>query len=71
MAYADNNSSIPGKRLLPRLAVGCLVFAAIMGFGTFLLGQMMTPYLKKKNDQYMHERQLQQQQGKTPPPAGP
>ncbi len=53
VAKLDNQSYIPGKQLLPRLAVGCLVFAAGMGFGTYFLAQMMTPYLRHKNEEYL------------------
>ena len=48
-----NESSISGKRLLPGLAVGCLVFAAAMGFGVFFIAQVWTPYLKQKNAEYL------------------
>lgn len=48
-----DNSSVPGKKLLPRLAVGCLLFAAIMGFGTYLIAKAMTPWLEKRNADYL------------------
>ncbi|AIE85407.1 hypothetical protein [Fimbriimonas ginsengisoli] len=53
MASADSPPPISGKRFVPQLAVGCLLFAAIMGFGTYFLAQLMTPGLKKKNAEYL------------------
>jgi len=63
----DDSTSIAGKKLVPRLAVGCLIFAAVMGFGTFFLAQMMSPYLKKRNDQYLQKQHLTDEKGKPPP----
>lgn len=55
MAKANPTRPIPGKRLLPQLAVGCLLFAALMGYGTYALANLATPYLKKRNEEYMKE----------------
>jgi hypothetical protein len=35
-----DESSVPGKVLLPRLAVGCLLFALIMSVGVFGFAQL-------------------------------
>jgi hypothetical protein len=53
VAKANETPPIPGKRLIPQLAIGCLLFAAVMGFGTYFVAQLMTPGLKKRNDEYM------------------
>jgi hypothetical protein len=47
------DKTISGKRLLPGLVVGCLLFSVIMGFGTYFVAQAVTPYLKKKNSDYL------------------
>ena len=44
---------ISGKKFVPMAAVGCLVFAAVLGFGTYLLGVWTTPLLKKRTEDYL------------------
>lgn len=57
MASLNEEPGIPGKRLLPRLAIGCLLFAAIMGFGTYWIANLMTPVLRKRNEEYLRTHQ--------------
>ncbi len=47
VANADPVKAINGKRLILILAVGSVVFTVVMGFGTYLLAQVMTPLLQK------------------------
>lgn len=62
----DDSVVIPGKKLVPRLAVGCLVFAAVMGFGTFFIAQWISPFLKKRNDQYLQQKHITDEKMKPP-----
>lgn len=39
----SNDQSVQGKKFLPLLAVGCLVFAAVMGFGTYFVANLFIP----------------------------
>jgi hypothetical protein len=57
-----NESYVEGRRLFPRLVIGCLLFAAVMGFGIYGLGRVLTPYLRHKNDEYLRTHR---------PPGGP
>jgi hypothetical protein len=44
--------TVSGKALLPRLAVGCLLFAVVMSAGVYAFAQWTTPFfaeLAKKN----------------------
>ena len=63
----DESSGIPGKRLLPQLGVGCLLFAALMGFGTYYIGQLMIPGAKKANEEYMRTHPIKDE-GTAPVP---
>jgi hypothetical protein len=47
MANADPVKPINGKRLILILGVGSVLFAAIMGFGTYFVAQLITPLLQK------------------------
>ena len=49
-------ATIPGKVLLPRLAVGCLLFAGLMGLGTYMIAQWTTPYFEKKAAEHLKEQ---------------
>lgn len=53
MVTVQDQSAVSGKRLIPQLAVGCLLFAALLGFGTYFLGKLTTPYFIKKNEEYL------------------
>jgi len=47
-----NDQVVDGKSLLPKLAVGCLVFAVIMSAGVYFFAQATTPFfaeMAKKN----------------------
>lgn len=41
------DEGVSGKRLIPALAVGCLIFAVVMGFGTYLVARIATPFFEK------------------------
>lgn len=47
MANADPVKPINGKKLVLALGLGSVLFTAVMGFGTYLLAQVMTPLLQK------------------------
>jgi len=53
VARVETDPGIPGKKLLPQLGIGCLVFGALMGFGTYGIARLWTPYLAKKNAEYL------------------
>ena len=38
---------VSGKKLVPALAIGCLLFALFMGFGTWGFAKLTTPYFIK------------------------
>ena len=44
-----------GKRLVPRLAVGCVVFAIVGLLGTILMGRVLTPLFKGDRDALARE----------------
>lgn len=50
------SQGIPGRILLPRLAIGCLLFAGIMGVGTYMIAQWTTPYFLKKAAEHLKEQ---------------
>ena len=45
---------IPGKKLLPMLAIGCLVFCLVLGFGTFFIAKWTTPFFEHLAKQRGH-----------------
>jgi len=47
MANADPVKPINGKKLILICGFGSIVFAAVMGFGTYFAAQLMTPFLQK------------------------
>ncbi len=48
---------IPGKKLLPMLGAGCLLFCLVLGFGTFYLAKWTTPYFERMARQNHHPGQ--------------
>jgi hypothetical protein len=45
---------IPGKKLLPILGAGCLVFCVVLGFGTFFIAKWTTPFFERLARQNHH-----------------
>jgi len=43
----SNGPTVSGKRFLPMISVGCLVFCVVLGFGTYFLAQWTTPFFEK------------------------
>ena len=41
---------VKGKRFVPMLLIGFIVFAAIMTYGTYFLGRALTPYFKHRQE---------------------
>ena len=41
---------LPGKRLVPQLAVGCFVIAIVGVLGTYLLGNALQPFFKHRRE---------------------
>jgi len=72
VAKADMEKYVSGKRFLPVLGVGCLLFAAVMGFGTYSCANVMTPWLKKRNAEAQQRAKAEQQKsGQTAPLTTP
>ncbi|MDX2064422.1 MAG: hypothetical protein SFX74_01635 [Fimbriimonadaceae bacterium] len=44
-----DESSVPGNVLLPRLAVGCLLFALLMSVGVFGFAQITKGYFESQS----------------------
>ena len=44
-----------GKRLVPGLAVGCVVFAIVGLLGTFLLAKLLSPLLPGSRAEYARQ----------------
>ncbi len=44
-----------GKRLVPQLAVGCVVFAIVGLVGTFLLAKWFSPFLHGTREEYARQ----------------
>ncbi|HWD37597.1 MAG TPA: hypothetical protein VG944_02020 [Fimbriimonas sp.] len=42
-----NSRSFSGRRLIPQLAVGCVVFTIVGLLGTYLAAEVLTGYLKQ------------------------
>jgi hypothetical protein len=53
-----------GKRLVPQLAVGCVLFALIGLFGTFLLANALQPYFKGKRTELAKQAEAREAQGR-------
>jgi hypothetical protein len=43
-----NRDSIDGKKMLPRLALGCLLFSLIMSAGVYLFAQATSPFFQQQ-----------------------
>lgn len=54
--------SVSGKRLVPSLAVGCLVFAIVGVLGTFAVGTALQPYFAKKNSEAQWAKQAERRE---------
>ena len=48
MANADPVKPINGKKVILVCGIGAVVFTIVMGFGTYFLAQIMTPFLEKR-----------------------
>jgi hypothetical protein len=59
-------NEVSGKKLIPQLAIGCLLFAALMGFGTVLFAKMTTPYFEKLSRDSRAKLEHDQAQGHKP-----
>jgi CHASE3 domain sensor protein len=64
----DNVRSYKGKRFVFLLFLGLVVFAAVMGFGTFWIANLMTPGLRARNEE-AQRRANAERAGKMPPPV--
>lgn len=53
-----------GKRLVPRLAVGCFVFALVGVLGTLLLGRALTPYFTGDKAKLAQEAAVREKGGR-------
>jgi hypothetical protein len=42
-----NEPGIPGKKLLPLLGLGCLLFCFVLGFGTVFVAKWTTPFFER------------------------
>ena len=58
--------TVEGKRLVPQLAVGCIVFAIVMGVITVAFAKMTTPYFEKLSRDARAKVQAQEAQGHKP-----
>ena len=47
VANVNTTKTINGKKLVLILGVGSVLFTIVMGFGTFFLAKVMTPFLQK------------------------
>ncbi|CAN5621044.1 hypothetical protein BH11ARM2_BH11ARM2_35080 [soil metagenome] len=54
------DKGVSGKRFVPALFLGVVVFAAVMGFGTWWLAQSTTPWLKARFERQQAEARAQQ-----------
>lgn len=50
MANVQSVSPIQGKKFVFMMFAFFILFAAVMGFGTYFLGQAMAPGLKKSSE---------------------
>jgi hypothetical protein len=48
---SPEGTEVSGKKLLPMLTVGCLIFTVVMFAGTFLFAKLTTPYFEKRAKQ--------------------
>lgn len=55
--------TLPGKRLVPQLAVGCLLLAIVGVLGTYLLGSALQPYFRGDRDKLVKEVEAREAQG--------
>ena len=58
--------TVDGKRLVPQLAVGCIVFAIVMGVITVAFAKLTTPYFEKISRDARAKVQAQETQGHKP-----
>lgn len=49
-AEAAESAVVPGDKLVPRLAIGCLAFVIVMGAGTYLGARWLEPYFQHRNE---------------------
>lgn len=47
--------SLSGKRLVPQLAVGCVVFALVGLIGTFLIAKAMSPLFHGSREEFARQ----------------
>lgn len=65
----ESPKSVPGKVLLPQLGVGCLIFTLVMGYGTFWLARVTTPFFVNKNKEYLRTHHISATQPVAPAPS--
>jgi uncharacterized membrane protein (DUF485 family) len=58
--------TVDGKRLVPQLAIGCIVFAIVMGVITVMFAKMTTPYFEKLSRDARAKVEKQESQGHKP-----
>jgi len=44
----NNNPGIPGKKFVPLVGIGFLLFTIFMGLGTYYFAQITQPYFERK-----------------------
>jgi hypothetical protein len=51
---------IPGKRLVPRLAIGCVLFALLGLLGTFAIANLLKPFFQGKAEELAAKAQARE-----------
>ena len=51
---------ISGKRLVPQLAVGCVLFSIIGLLGTFAIANLLKPYFQGKAEEMARKAQMRE-----------
>ncbi|RYG22656.1 hypothetical protein EON82_16430 [bacterium] len=51
---------VSGKRLVPQLAVGCVLFAILGLIGTFAIANLMKPFFQGKAEEMARKAQMRE-----------
>ena len=55
---------LSGKRLVPQLAVGCVVFALFGLLATYFVGQLLLPYFTGDREKLAHQAEAREAQAR-------